>query len=113
MFHVAKCAVCGVSHDRWRDAEHTRPAAYCHSCHASYMRRTRPEYRQLSMWEKLKSCARSYANVYQRRGKLRREPCAACGSPEAQKHHPDYANPLIVVWLCRPCHTVLHASEAA
>ena len=31
--------------------------------------------------------------------------CSLCASTEnIEAHHPDYANPLTVTWLCRPCH---------
>ncbi len=35
--------------------------------------------------------------------------CAACGLPCApEAHHPDYARPLAVEWLCHPCHMRRH-----
>jgi len=34
--------------------------------------------------------------------------CADCGGPATQHHHPDYAMPLWVVPLCRPCHMARH-----
>lgn len=52
---------------------------------------------------------RSYANTYERRGKLKREPCEDCGA-RAEKHHPDYSKPLEVVWLCRDCHLKHHSA---
>jgi hypothetical protein len=60
---------------------------------------------------RFKMNARAYANVYQRRGKLTPSPCVDCGSIESQKHHEDYARPLVVVWLCRPCHLARHQNE--
>jgi hypothetical protein len=71
------------------------------------MRASRPAYRDLPAGAKRKAIARSYARVYQRRGKLVPMPCA-CGSTDAQMHHPDYRKPLEVVWICRPCHLALH-----
>jgi hypothetical protein len=50
----------------------------------------------------------SYAHVYLSRGKLTREPCKVCGSSKSQMHHQDYNLPLLVTWLCRPCHLMLH-----
>ena len=70
-------------------------------------RKTHP----LNVEQRRKMNARCYANVYQRRGKLIPAPCRDCGSPEAQKHHPDYSRPIDVVWLCRSCHLAEHASE--
>lgn len=55
------------------------------------------------------STARSYANVYQRRGKLKPQPCEVCGATEQiEKHHPDHRFPLHVWWLCRTHHRLLH-----
>jgi len=65
----------------------------------------------MSEEQRRKDTCRSYAHVYLRRGKLVRKDCASCGSGETQMHHPDYSRPLHVVWLCRPCHLELHASE--
>jgi hypothetical protein len=42
-------------------------------------------------------------------GKLHNEPCAFCGAIYAEKHHPDYSQPLLIVWLCRECHRGVHA----
>ena len=33
--------------------------------------------------------------------------CQGCGLPKRiEKHHPDYSKPLLVVWLCKPCHAI-------
>lgn len=64
--------------------------------------------RQLTPEQRRKDNARSYANVYLRRGKLQRAACVDCGSPESQMHHEDYDRPLDVIWLCRPCHLARH-----
>lgn len=45
-----------------------------------------------------------------RRGKLIPGPCERCGATPAQAHHDDYAEPLVVRWLCRPHHEELHAA---
>lgn len=88
-----------------------RQQRYCKKCHAEYMRQTRPKYSELTEEQKKKSNARSYANAYQRRGKIRRSACSKCQASLAQKHHPDYSNPLFVVWLCRSCHMQEHLME--
>ena len=43
-----------------------------------------------------------------RDGRLIPMPCWVCGA-KAEAHHPDYASPLDVVWLCRPHHMQTHA----
>ena len=37
--------------------------------------------------------------------------CANCLANKSEAHHPDYAKPLSVVWLCRKCHRCLHPGE--
>jgi hypothetical protein len=35
------------------------------------------------------------------------ELCEGCGlKKRLEKHHPDYSKPLLVVWLCKPCHAI-------
>jgi len=43
--------------------------------------------------------------------KNRQKPCRHCGDARSERHHPDYARPLFVIWLCRPCHLKLHAAK--
>jgi hypothetical protein len=48
-----------------------------------------------------------------RRGALKPWPICAvpeCGKPP-EAHHPDYSNPLSVVWLCVPHHRAAHAAS--
>jgi hypothetical protein len=48
------------------------------------------------------------ANNALRDGMLERKTsCEGCGLPKRlEKHHPDYSRPLLVVWLCKPCHAI-------
>jgi hypothetical protein len=34
--------------------------------------------------------------------------CEGCGLPKdrLEKHHHDYSRPLLIVWLCKPCHAI-------
>jgi hypothetical protein len=56
--------------------------------------------------------ARSYTNVYIRRGKLIPGPCKYCGATLTQAHHLDYDQPLLVEWLCRGHHLAAHGRTA-
>ena len=46
-----------------------------------------------------------------RKGELARSACWYCGEPNADAHHPDYDQPLSVVWLCRKHHFQAHAAS--
>jgi hypothetical protein len=43
-----------------------------------------------------------------RSGKITRGPCAKCGDPKTEKHHPDYSKPLVAVDMCHLDHVQLH-----
>lgn len=51
-----------------------------------------------------------------RQGILSPAACTHCGKENAEAHHTDYDQPLLVMWLCRRCHCRrchcrLHAKE--
>ena len=79
---------------------------------AVYMREWRKKH-PLTDEQKRRDNCRSYAGVYLRRRALTREPCFVCDGADVEMHHPDYAEPLNVVWLCRKHHLWLHATELA
>ena len=41
-------------------------------------------------------------------GVLAKLPCFCCGSLSSEGHHPNYDEPLSVVWLCRKHHLEIH-----
>lgn len=43
-----------------------------------------------------------------RDGSLNAAPCEICGEIKTEAHHEDYAKPLEVRWLCKPCHAKDH-----
>jgi len=61
------------------------------------------------------SKARNSVNVAILSGKLNRpETCQKCGKPQTngcamEAHHPDYSQPMDVVWLCTSCHVQYHS----
>jgi len=67
----------------------------------------------LSEQQRAKGTCRSYAQVYLKRGKIQRQPCVTCASPQSQMHHEDYTKPLAIVWMCRPCWGKVRKESAA
>ncbi len=43
-----------------------------------------------------------------RKGELIRQPCERCACVKSYAHHESYDHPLVVVWLCQPCHKQRH-----
>ena len=41
-------------------------------------------------------------------GILQRAECERCENPKAEAHHPDYSQPLLIMWLCLRCHRLEH-----
>lgn len=97
-----RCSRCG----RKRETEHR----WCRKCQAAHKRVTRTHHRDLSPEARLRANARSYANVYQRRGKLPPQRCA-CGRPGVHKCHRDYTKPLEVIWTCETCYRALRQRQ--
>lgn len=71
------------------------------------MRTNRKRHSELSEEQRLKANARSYLNVYLKRGLIEKGTCK-CGSKETEAHHEDYTKPLEVIWMCRECHLKHH-----
>jgi len=99
---VAPPVVCS-----WCDRPPRTGQRTCISCHAAFMRAWRRQH-PLTGEQRRRANARSYAHVYLKRGKLTKAPCEQCGDPDSQMHHPDYNQPLNIVWYCRPCHLAHH-----
>lgn len=57
-------------------------------------------------YKQLQSTARESLPMNQyRKSKV---PCVICGSVDSEAHHPDYREPVKVVWLCRKHHKCQH-----
>lgn len=55
--------------------------------------------------------ARAIAVRMTANGNLKQQPCAFCQEEQSQRHHPDYTQPLLIVWLCAKCHKELHTRQ--
>lgn len=103
--HVKTCSRCGGPRDN-------PGQRYCLACFAAYMRDWRKTH-PMSAEQRAKDNIRSAAGHAKRRGKLIPQPCQVCGSEDKiEMHHPDYNQPLLVEWFCRPCHVQLHLEAA-
>lgn len=38
-------------------------------------------------------------------------PCVLCGAPGRHRHHPNYGQPELILWLCISCHRKLHGAH--
>jgi len=46
-----------------------------------------------------------------RKGKIKKQPCAVCGSKKVQCHHNNYLDPMDVKWLCDEHHLEIHGKK--
>jgi hypothetical protein len=46
-----------------------------------------------------------------KKGIVTRPDTCACGKGPVEGHHADYSQPLMVKWLCRECHNIIHREE--
>ena len=105
--HLNKCIECCKRQSRQN--RHKRADYYQEY---EKRRRERPEKRQAenarsrerSRKERAKWRTRLQTRRAVEKGKIERKPCAFCGDPNVEAHHPDYGDPLNVVWVCRTCH---------
>ena len=67
--------------------------------------RAQSNYRQR---HKKKTVAHGMVAYALKMGTLKKLPCQVCGDENSQAHHPDYDDPLGVVWLCDPHHKQAH-----
>lgn len=56
----------------------------------------------------LKTWAHASLRSALRYGVIEKKPCEHCGAENSEGHHPDYSQPAVVKWLCRPCHKAEH-----
>ena len=106
-----KCKTCTKA-DMARDRrENPRVRAYDRE-RAKLPHRAALRKRICEAWDKAfpdRAKAQQAASNAVRAGKLARVTvCEGCGRIPAriEKHHPDYSQPLLIMWLCKPCHAI-------
>ena len=56
--------------------------------------------------------ARQRVYYHKRHGNITPGTCEECGTKfSVEAHHPDYSEPMDIIWLCSPCHRELHKRE--
>lgn len=60
---------------------------------------------------RIKQRASNKVAYYLRKGYIKKEPCAICGSKDTEAHHPDYNYPLKIIWLCHKHHYEIHKKD--
>ncbi len=68
-------------------------------------------YKRNAVWRENNPQKRRAHYIFHRAlkaGLIKPQPCWICGE-RAEAHHPDYDEPLLVVWLCKPHHKQTHA----
>lgn len=108
--HLNKCKDC--TKQDMRNDRHTKPRVREYDRQrASQPHRVALRNRITAAWDaKYPDRARAHtaAGNAVRAGKLQKpDRCEGCGlERKLQKHHHDYSKPLLVVWLCKPCHAI-------
>lgn len=110
----ARCKPCHVAANR--EWARRNPEVRREACRRQYKREL-IEYggrRPSKQSDRIKHNAHVKVEAAVRRGDLVRPlACQICGISDRaiHAHHPNYAKPLDVQWLCAPCHGLLHARE--
>lgn len=107
-----KCRLCTK-----RDVRENRYAKHAYYRAYDAIRAKTPKRRELSARTQArmriespgKTKARNRVTNAVRDGRLTKQPCVDCGHSErVTAHHTDYRKPLLVEWLCWPCHGRRH-----
>ena len=125
--HLGKCKVCArrdvaeniarkksdplwVANERERCRNKSKKARALGLREESYEKRNQRVREWITKYPH-KRKAQCIAENAQRSGKLiKPKACYHCGKSRVrlQKHHPDYNFPLVVEWVCCPCHGIAH-----
>ena len=99
------CTVCGQTKELSDfNTRPDRPSGYRSECkRCQYDRQYRREKEN-----RIKVNAKHKARIATKKGKLQKPLfCECCGQlRKLDRHHPNYGQPLKVIWLCRRCHSL-------
>lgn len=109
--HLNKCKPCvrgRVASHRERNVDSIRAYDRARSKLPHRMEKTRSVCAEWRVAQPKRRAAQIAVGNALRIGKLEKWPCMICGE-KAEAHHPDYDQPLDVVWLCPAHHKQAHA----
>jgi predicted nucleic acid-binding Zn-ribbon protein len=87
--------------EKWIKEYYSRPDIKKKLAERMRQYRNNPENRK-------KNLARWMLNRMKKKGVIKSEPCTFCGKEKAEAHHVNYDKPLLIVWICKECHTKIH-----
>ncbi len=61
--------------------------------------------------DKTRKQCRGVARYMMKTGKIKKRPCAVCGSSKSEMHHANYEFPNAVTWLCKQHHEQEHLTN--
>ena len=111
--HLNKCKDCTRKETKRNRTEVNREyyIAYDKKRAKTEKRKDWLKKRRKSKEELLKARARYKLNNELKKGTIHKEHCY-CGEAKTEAHHPDYDQPLFVIWLCHKHHKHIHGRTA-
>ena len=107
-----RCRKCEAKRRReWREENPEKVKDYCRASREKHKDKMREYHKKYSNENRIVKNAQQLSYNALKKGKIKKLPCAVCGSHESQKHHPDYSKPLDIIWLCSRHHMRLHLWE--
>jgi hypothetical protein len=112
--HLNKCIECTKKDVAEHRAENLEKVRQYDRDRSSLPHRAELRKRVGTEWLRLNSVKRraqlTVQSAVKRKEMSRPEYCSFCGDAGMiEAHHPDYSRPLMVEWLCVPCHRQAHA----
>lgn len=112
--HLNKCKVC-TKKDTSANATKNRDYYREYNRARSRTEKVRQQRKEALLRERAKNpkatLARRKVAEALKKGLLEKEPCY-CGETKVEGHHPDYDQPLFVIWLCHKHHKHIHGRKA-
>jgi len=105
--HLGKCKDCTKHDTRMHRLQHLDAIRAYDRIRARLPHRKENNRRQILMERKLYPARAAIRQQAQRHHRTAPNACQMCGRyVKLSRHHPDYALPLLIVWLCSPCHAI-------